>query len=90
MAIVRKHFIKDDGVLYALPEIRARTSIAVSIDKDTFEALYVMWRCGSGHTQLAKEYNMSATTLGWLLVMQANDELRKYDVHYGAQNPQFS
>jgi hypothetical protein len=86
MAIASRYLIEDDGVIYAVPEIFEQDSIAVPITKETFDALYTMWRCGAGHTQLAEAHNMSATTLGWLLVMQANDKLRRYDVHYGVTN----
>jgi len=87
---VGRRFIEDSdtGLVYAVPEIFERASVSVPIDKETFDALYAMWRCGAGHTQLAEAHNMSATTLGWMLVMQAEDKLRRYDVHYGAQNLQ--
>lgn len=86
MAIVSRYLIEDDGVVYALPDLNPRTSVYVPITKETFDALYTMWRCGAGHTQLAKACDMSTTTLGWMLVMQTNDKLHRYDVHYGVTN----
>ena len=76
----------DTGVVYAIPELEPRTSVYVPVDKETFDALYTMWRCGAGHTQLAEAHGMSSTTLGWLLVMQVEDKLCRYDVHYGVTN----
>lgn len=83
-----RRFIEDSdtGLVYAVPEIFERAPVSVPIDKETFNALYAMWRCGAGHTQLAEAHNMSATTLGWMLVMQVEDKLCRYDVHYGVTN----
>jgi hypothetical protein len=83
-----RRFIEDSdtGLVYAVPEIFEQDSIYVPIDKETFDALYAMWRCGAGLTQLAEAYNMSPPTLGWLLVMQVEDRLCRYDVHYGVTN----
>jgi hypothetical protein len=76
----------DTGVVYAVPEIFEQDPIYVPIDKETFDALYAMWRCGASFVELAKAHGMSTTTLGWMLVMQADDKLRRYDVHYGITN----
>jgi hypothetical protein len=80
-----RHFIEDSdtGHVYAVPEIFEQTSVAVPITKETFDALYALWRCGASFTQLAEEHGMSRTALGWLLVMQADDRLCRYDVRYG-------
>ena len=73
----------DTGIVFAIQYLQPHTVVIVPIDRETFDAIYAVWVCGASFVALATEHNMSAQSLGWMLVMQANDQLDQYDVRYG-------